>query len=133
MQVLANTVPEFPCYLAHILSFKSNQPASVRTMAGYALKAHLLVHLGRVEPNALNYVKQELLASLSDPEEAITRVTGTLISQLFSQIKVERWPEAMLKLVECISDPTHHSFMVRPRCFQIVNFWGSSIGRIVPH
>ncbi|KAJ3359218.1 Transportin-1 [Allomyces javanicus] len=111
LQHLATTIPDFPCYLAYLLSPSSNEATTLRCTAGYALKAYLLVRAHTMHPALLADVQARVLATLDDTDPAVTNVAGTLIALLVSRAKVERWPAALARLVDLLADPTHAAFL----------------------
>ncbi|ORZ36580.1 armadillo-type protein [Catenaria anguillulae PL171] len=109
---LGATVPDFACYLAHILS-SPNDDAALRTIAGFALKSYLINYLPNLDPHVLHHVKTSVLANLGDPSPDVNKVTGTLISYLLAHLRVEGWPEAPRRLAELLApgnDESHPAF-----------------------
>ena len=82
---------------------ESGNDTYVRTGAGLVLKTHIRQSWENVKPPYRDYVKQEILTCIGDPEVAIRNTVGTVVSEIVIKIGVSSWPglwEGLIQLLD---------------------------------
>ncbi|KAL0220606.1 hypothetical protein RCL1_000460 [Eukaryota sp. TZLM3-RCL] len=86
LQHFAETIPDYVCYLSHLLSNSTTADVTIRQVAGLILKSALSTTLRPVVPTLpvhfLSFLTSSLLNSLKDPLEIIRDTSASCISSL---------------------------------------------------
>ena len=87
-----NVIPEYNSYLAYILNVLKNEDGAVRQMAGLMLKNNVKEHWYSLQPGVQEYVRENLLGSLGDPQKYIRTTVGSCITTVIYAGGLEAWP-----------------------------------------
>eukprot|EP00743_Colponemidia_sp_Colp-15_P000375 GILK01000432.1.p1 GENE.GILK01000432.1~~GILK01000432.1.p1 ORF type:complete len:897 (+),score=156.57 GILK01000432.1:84-2774(+) len=94
-------VPQFYNYLAYIL-VKYPEP-DIRQMAGLVLKSNIKSQIKNLPPDVLNYVKECLLHTISDPIPYIRNTVGIVVTTILSAGGLSAWPQILKTLTDLLS------------------------------
>ena len=75
-------IPEFCCYLAYILNHLKQEDGAVRQLAGLVLKTNVRDRWLELEPTTQEYVRENLLGSIGDPQKFIRTTVGSCITSV---------------------------------------------------
>eukprot|EP00850_Spirogloea_muscicola_P004833 SM000021S06466 [mRNA] locus=s21:568140:575673:+ [translate_table: standard] len=103
----AAALPDFPSYLAFVLTRAEGQAVEVRQAAGLLLKNHLKSAAAGggagLEPASLAHVKAELLPAIGVPDRRLRATVGTVVSTLLEQGGGgAAWPQALEAFAACL-------------------------------
>ncbi|KAJ1503053.1 Transportin-1, partial [Coelomomyces lativittatus] len=116
---LSLTVPELPCYFAHILSNAEYEKNHLRIYAGYALKSYLHLHFNAFQASTLQFVQNSLLQSIQDGHPQVASLAGTLASYLLQHLpSIDQWPEVISHFAKWISEPNQSGFSAALKAVQ---------------
>lgn len=122
-----NEIPDYPCYLVHILTALPGEQDTTRTMAGLILKNNIRMRFRSLQPGVLDHVKAHIFTALQDPSPTIRNTAGTVIDTLLTSLEPENWPEALSKLLELADSPDQKTQEVRSARFlpghSLTSFW----------
>ncbi|CAO3597936.1 unnamed protein product [Absidia cylindrospora] len=99
-----NNVPDYNCYLVHILTQMTQEGQHLRSVAGLTLKNNIRSHYPNISPGVIYYVQQSCLAHVGDAD--IGKTVGLVISAIMARGQVQNWPEGLQFLVEKLDDPS---------------------------
>ncbi|CCO31762.1 Importin subunit beta-2 AltName: Full=Importin-104 [Rhizoctonia solani AG-1 IB] len=91
-------VPDYPCYLAHILAFSSADEERVRTVAGLVLK-NAAKGIATAQPEVVNYVKETVLRAYADASAMVRNAAAQVIVVVLGALEPANWPEALAALL----------------------------------
>ncbi|QRW12567.1 importin subunit beta-2 [Ceratobasidium sp. AG-Ba] len=111
-------VPDYPCYLAHILAFMPADEERVRTVAGLVLKnaAKGIVH---APPQVIDYVKSTVLTAYADASAMVRNAAAQVIVVVLGALEPANWPEALTALLHGLdgdSSAQEAAFGVLEKC-----------------
>jgi transportin-1 len=101
-------IPEYNNYLTFLFATPttgSPQDDAIRSVAGLSLKNNLKIQWSLLDPSIINYCKHGVLMALSDQNEMVRKVAGSIITTCVAGGLIERWPEVLPKLVELLERP----------------------------
>ncbi|KAG8926361.1 hypothetical protein FRC03_004321 [Tulasnella sp. 419] len=93
------TVPDYSCYLVHILAQLKDEDDRVRAVAGLLLK-NMAKTLNKSAPEVINYVKQNVLIAFASPSKEVRNAAGQVVVALMGALEVAQWPEALMQLMQ---------------------------------
>lgn len=113
LDTFSRTIPDYACYLAHILCFLSSQGAHIRSIAGLLLKNNVRELPLRIRSDGstavvaaavLAYVKEAVISSdcLADENPPVRQSASSLISTIMLIFGVDTWPEAIQKILSLV-------------------------------
>jgi transportin-1 len=91
-------VPDYPCYLAHILAFMPPDEDRVRTVAGLVLK-NAAKGIAAAPENVVAYVKATVLRAFSDPSAMVRNAAAQVVVVVLGAVEPAHWPEALEALL----------------------------------
>ncbi|GAB1523535.1 hypothetical protein RhiTH_006685 [Rhizoctonia solani] len=91
-------VPDYPCYLAHILAFSGTEEERVRTVAGLVLK-NAAKGIASAQPQVVSYVKETVLRAYADTSAMVRNAAAQVIVVVLGALEPANWPEALAALL----------------------------------
>ncbi|CAE6461862.1 unnamed protein product [Rhizoctonia solani] len=91
-------VPDYPCYLAHILAFSSPDDERVRTVAGLVLK-NAAKGIAGAQSEVVQYVKETVLRAYADSSAMVRNAAAQVIVVVLGALEPANWPEALAALL----------------------------------
>ncbi|KAG8773741.1 hypothetical protein FRC12_002341, partial [Ceratobasidium sp. 428] len=91
-------VPEYPCYLAHILAYMPADEERVRTVAGLVLK-NAAKGIAHSPPQVVAYVKTTVLAAYADTSAMVRNAAAQVVVVVLGALEPANWPEALSALL----------------------------------
>ncbi|KAK9366528.1 armadillo-type protein [Lipomyces kononenkoae] len=89
-------------YLVHIfVSPTTDEEINLRASAGLMLKNNILTQYDRIESSVetLAYIKENIIAGLTQPVTIIRNIAGSAISALVARGGFKKWPDVLPKLL----------------------------------
>lgn len=93
------TIPDYSCYLVHIMAHLTTEDDRVRAVAGLLLKNNAKT-ITKSPPEVVEYVKVTVLVAFRDRVKEVRDAAGQVIVTMMGSLEVVQWPEALMKLVE---------------------------------
>ena len=100
---------DYNCYLCYIFNTMKQEPGPVRQMAGLVLKNNLKEHWASLAPEVQDYVRENLLGSVGDPEAYIRTTAGSCITTITYAAGLSAWPALVPTLYRMLDSPDMHS------------------------
>ncbi|KAG9119033.1 hypothetical protein FRC07_006164 [Ceratobasidium sp. 392] len=91
-------VPEYPCYLAHILAYMPADEERVRTVAGLVLK-NAAKGIAHSPPQVIAYVKSTVLTAYADASAMVRNAAAQVVVVVLGALEPANWPEALSALL----------------------------------
>ncbi|KAH7329837.1 armadillo-type protein [Rhizoctonia solani] len=91
-------VPDYPCYLAHILAFSGADEERVRTVAGLVLK-NAAKGIAGAQQEVVQYVKETVLRAYADSSAMVRNAAAQVIVVVLGALEPANWPEALAALL----------------------------------
>ncbi|KAG8714513.1 hypothetical protein FRC08_011841 [Ceratobasidium sp. 394] len=91
-------VPDYPCYLAHILAFMPPDDERVRTVAGLVLK-NAAKGIAHALPQVVAYVKATVLTAYADPSPMVRNAAAQVVVVVLGALEPANWPDALSALL----------------------------------
>ncbi|CAE7207450.1 unnamed protein product [Rhizoctonia solani] len=91
-------VPDYPCYLAHILAFSPAEEERVRTVAGLVLK-NAAKGIATAQSEIVQYVKETVLRAYGDPSAMVRNAAAQVIVVVLGALEPANWPESLAALL----------------------------------
>lgn len=91
-------VPDYPCYLAHILAHASPDDERVRTVAGLVLKNAAKGIASAPQP-VVDYVKHTVLLAFADASAMVRNAAAQVVVVVLGALEPANWPEALAALL----------------------------------
>ncbi|KAG8926580.1 hypothetical protein FRC01_008665 [Tulasnella sp. 417] len=98
------TIPDYSCYLVHIMAHSTTEDDRVRAVAGLLLKNNAKT-ITKSPPEVVEYVKVTVLVAFRDHVKEVRDAAGQVIVTMMGSLEVVQWPEALMKLVEGLDSP----------------------------
>ncbi|KDN42248.1 hypothetical protein RSAG8_06915, partial [Rhizoctonia solani AG-8 WAC10335] len=98
-------VPDYPCYLAHILAFSPADDERVRTVAGLVLK-NAAKGISSAQPEVVQYVKETVLRAYGDTSAMVRNAAAQVIVVVLGALEPVGWPEALAALLNGLDGDT---------------------------
>lgn len=74
----------------------------IRSVAGVKLKNGILNNFSMIDADTISFIKSQIVQGLSDSQSLVRNVTGTVITNLFSKVTINGWPEILPELLNLI-------------------------------
>lgn len=100
-----NVIPDYNSYLAYIFNQLKSEDGAVRQMAGLVLKNNVKEHWGELSSEVQEYVRENLLGSLGDPQPYIRNVSGSCVTTVIYAGGLEAWPMLVPTLYQMLDSP----------------------------
>ena len=100
-----NVIPEYNSYLAYILNQLKQEEGAVRQLAGLMLKNNVKEHWRKLTPEVQEYVRENLLGSLGDPQKYIRTTVGSCITTIIYVAGLDAWPTLVPMLYRMLDSP----------------------------
>ena len=97
-------MPDYSCYLVHILAHLTEEDERVRAVAGLILKNNAKT-IKQCTPDVVAYVKPNVLVAFTSPTKSIRDAAGQVIVTLLGVFEVIEWPEALMQLMQSLDSP----------------------------
>lgn len=95
------SVPNYICYLAHILSSMPEEGDQIRSIAGYILKNNARL-IFQASPQSAAYVKACALKAFTDPSMMLRNAAQQVLIALLGALEPRTWPEALELLIRAL-------------------------------
>uniref|UniRef100_T1GZD4 Transportin-1 n=1 Tax=Megaselia scalaris TaxID=36166 RepID=T1GZD4_MEGSC len=95
-----NQYPDFNNYLIYVLTKLKTEDEPTRSLSGLILKNNIRLHGNNLQPEIIEYIKQECLMAVGDPSPLIRATVGILITTIASNGNLQNWPQ----LLPCLCD-----------------------------
>eukprot|EP00732_Lithocolla_globosa_P001503 Lithocolla_globosa_v1_NODE_763_length_3322_cov_30.849403.p1 type:complete len:909 gc:universal NODE_763_length_3322_cov_30.849403:3268-542(-) len=102
-----NSLPEYNNYLIYILTKMTQEEEGVRAMAGLLLKNNVRTYYDAFHPQVKEYIKQNCLDSVGDPQRLVRDTIGIVITTIVTRGKLKDWPGLLPGLCQLLdhTDP----------------------------
>lgn len=97
-----NQYPDFNNYLIYVLVRLKTEDEPTRSLSGLILKNNIRSHGSTLQPEIIEYIKQECLMAVGDPSPLIRATVGILITTITSKGGLTRWPQVLPALCEML-------------------------------
>ncbi|XP_052892868.1 transportin-1 isoform X1 [Anopheles moucheti] len=97
-----NQYPDFNNYLIYVLTKLTSENEPTRSLSGLILKNNIRIHGAQLQPEILEYIKQECLMALSDPSPLIRATAGILITTIANTGGLQNWPALLPTLCDML-------------------------------
>lgn len=95
--------PEFCNYLVFILAEIKTHPDEVRQHAGLLLKNCIVRNFNSLQPQAIDYIKTQVLKTIGDPQKSIQNTVGIIITTIVQRTHLRKWPNLLYQLTDFLS------------------------------
>lgn len=95
-------IPDFPNYLAYILTQMHSEETTVRSVSGLILKNHLSQMGDQVPPSSLDYVKSVIIPALSLQQDILRRTATQVIAMMMAILQPVNWLDGLSSLMQLI-------------------------------
>ena len=85
-----NAVPDYNCYLVHVLARMKAEPENIRMTAGLLLKNNMKEFYHKMPPAAVLHIQNELLVNIGDPSQQIRGTIGSVVTTIVAQLRPVR-------------------------------------------
>ncbi|XP_074105012.1 transportin 1 [Cotesia typhae] len=104
-----NKFPDFNNYLIFVLTkLRSEADVPTRSLSGLILKNNVRTHYHKFLPEVTNFIKQECLSAVGDPDPMIRATVGILITTIASKGEVSTWPELLPSLCQMLDSQDYN-------------------------
>ncbi|CAG5107158.1 Similar to TNPO1: Transportin-1 (Homo sapiens), partial [Cotesia congregata] len=104
-----NKFPDFNNYLIFVLTkLTSEADVPTRSLSGLILKNNVRTHYHKFLPEVTNFIKQECLSAVGDPDPMIRATVGILITTIASKGEVSTWPELLPSLCQMLDSQDYN-------------------------
>eukprot|EP00741_Cyanophora_paradoxa_P008025 tig00001239_g7764.t1 len=100
-----NAIPDFNKYLCFILVHMKSEAEDIRQMAGLLLKNNVRGRYAQLNADVQNYIKEEVVKALGDPQHFIRSTVGTVIVTIATSAGFEAWPGLVQYLIGLLDSP----------------------------
>lgn len=102
-----NNYPDFNNYLVYILTRLKSEDEPTRSLSGLILKNNIRSHGGTLQPEVIEYIKQECLSAVGDSSPLIRATIGILITTI-ANTGFHNWPQLLPTLCELLDSQDYH-------------------------
>ncbi|KAG8903271.1 hypothetical protein FRB99_003538 [Tulasnella sp. 403] len=92
-------IPDYSCYLVHIMAHLTNEDDRVRAVAGLLLKNNAKT-ITKAPSEVIDYVKANVLIAFNDRVKEVRDAAGQVIVTLMGALEIAQWPEALMQLMQ---------------------------------
>ncbi|KAK0088459.1 hypothetical protein PV325_011988 [Microctonus aethiopoides] len=104
-----NKFPDFNNYLIFVLTkLTTEADVPTRSLSGLILKNNVRAHFQKFVPEVTNFIKQECLSAVGDPEPMIRATVGILITTIASKGELTAWPELLPALCQMLDSQDYN-------------------------
>lgn len=103
-----NQYPDFNNYLIYVLTKLKTEDEPTRSLSGLILKNNIRLHGGNLQPEIVEYIKQECLLAVGDPSPLIRATVGILITTIASKGGLANWPQLLPALCEMLDSQDYN-------------------------
>lgn len=103
-----NRYPDFNNYLIYVLTKLKSEDEPTRSLSGLILKNNIRMHGSNLQPEIVEYIKQECLHSVGDPSPLIRATVGILITTIASKGGLLHWPQLLPALCEMLDSQDYN-------------------------
>lgn len=96
-----NKYPDFNNYLVYILTRLKTEDEPTRSLSGLILKNNIRAHVCSLQPEILEYIKQECLQAVGDHSALIRATVGILITTI-ANTGFNNWPQLLPTLCDML-------------------------------
>lgn len=103
-----NRYPDFNNYLIYVLVRLKSEDEPTRSLSGLILKNNVRLHGSTLQPEIVEYIKQECLMAVGDPSPLIRATVGILITTIASKGGLNQWPQLLPSLCEMLDSQDYN-------------------------
>ncbi|XP_055382559.1 transportin-1 [Condylostylus longicornis] len=103
-----NQYPDFNNYLIYVLTKLTSEDEPTRSLSGLILKNNIRIHGNNLQPEILEYIKQECLMAVGDPSPLIRATVGILITTIAGNGGIVHWPQLLPSLCEMLDSQDYN-------------------------
>lgn len=103
-----NQYPDFNNYLIYVLIRLKTEDEPTRSLSGLILKNNIRLHGNTLQPEIVEYIKQECLMAVGDPSPLIRATVGILITTIASKGGLNNWPQLLPALCEMLDSQDYN-------------------------
>lgn len=103
-----NQYPDFNNYLIYVLIRLKSEDEPTRSLSGLILKNNIRLHGSTLQPEIVEYIKQECLMAVGDPSPLIRATVGILITTIASKGGLTNWPQLLPSLCEMLDSQDYN-------------------------
>ncbi|CAI2178857.1 6952_t:CDS:10 [Funneliformis geosporum] len=103
-----NKIPDYPNYLAYILTQMPQEEASTRAIAGLLLKNNIRVYFATIPREVLVYVKTLSIKGLGDLDAMVRGIIGSVITTIVTRGGLADWPQVLTALMELLDSQDYN-------------------------
>ncbi|KAJ6625440.1 Transportin-1 [Pseudolycoriella hygida] len=103
-----NQYPDFNNYLIYVLTKLKSEDEPTRSLSGLILKNNIRTHGSTLQPEIVEYIKQECLRAVGDPSPLIRATVGILITTIASKGGLTSWQQLLPSLCEMLDSQDYN-------------------------
>lgn len=103
-----NRYPDFNNYLIYVLIRLKSEDEPTRSLSGLILKNNIRLHGSTLQPEIVEYIKQECLMAVGDPSPLIRATVGILITTIASKGGLTNWPQLLPALCDMLDSQDYN-------------------------
>lgn len=103
-----NQYPDFNNYLIYVLTKLKSEDEPTRSLSGLILKNNIRIHGNNLQPEILEYIKQECLMAVGDPSPLIRATVGILITTIASNGGLANWQQLLPSLCDMLDSQDYN-------------------------
>lgn len=103
-----NRYPDFNNYLIYVLVRLKSEDEPTRSLSGLILKNNVRLHGSTLQPEIVEYIKQECLMAVGDPSPLIRATVGILITTIASKGGLNSWPQLLPSLCDMLDSQDYN-------------------------
>ncbi|KAJ5079814.1 hypothetical protein M0811_04127 [Anaeramoeba ignava] len=112
MKEMNLNIPDLNNYLAFIVCLYQETSITNRRNAGLILKNNILQTQMKDFQNVIEYVKEQMIIGISDPEPKIQQSCGIVISSIIQNFGIRIWPNLFDLLYQMIQENQNQSLII---------------------
>lgn len=127
-----NQYPDFNNYLIYVLTKLKSEDEPTRSLSGLILKSNVRLHGSKLQPEIVEYIKQECLNAVGDPSPLIRATVGILITTIASKGGLLHWPQLLPALCDMLDSQDYNicevssefriALAILNNCLNVFNF-----------
>lgn len=103
-----NQYPDFNNYLIYVLTKLKTEDEPTRSLSGLILKNNIRLKGTNLQPEIIDYIKQECLMAVGDPSPLIRATVGILITTIANKGMLCNWPQLLPTLCEMLDSQDYN-------------------------
>lgn len=94
--------------MIYVLTKLKTEDEPTRSLSGLILKNNIRLHGNNLQPEIIEYIKQEGLMAVGDPSPLIRATVGILITTIASNGNLQNWPQLLPSLCDMLDSQDYN-------------------------